>query len=56
MTDKTLFAVSIFLVGLGAGIALVAFVAPRSGSAAGKLIGCESDADLRKTKAGALSQ
>ena len=32
MTDKTLFAVTIFLTGPGAGIALVAFVAPRSGS------------------------
>jgi hypothetical protein len=41
MTDKTLFAVSIFLVGLGAGIALVVFVAPRSGSATNKLLGCK---------------
>jgi hypothetical protein len=55
MTDKTLFAVSIFLVGLGAGIALVAFVAPRSGSAAGKLIGCKSEGDPRQTKAGTSS-
>lgn len=56
MTDKTLFAVSIFLVGLGAGIALVAFVAPRSRSAAGKLIGSTSEAELRQAKAGPLSQ
>jgi hypothetical protein len=55
MTDKTLFAVSVFLVGLGAGIALVAFVAPRSGSA-GKLIGCKSEGDPRQAKAEALSQ
>jgi hypothetical protein len=54
MTDKTLFAVSIFLVGLGAGIALVAFVAPRSGEA-GKLLG-KSEGDLRHAKAGALPQ
>jgi hypothetical protein len=37
MTDKTLIVVSIFLIGLGAGIALVAFVAPRSVAASGKL-------------------
>jgi hypothetical protein len=55
MTDKTLFAVSIFLVGLGAGIALVTFVAPRSG-AAGKLLGDKSEGDLRHAKSGALSQ
>jgi hypothetical protein len=32
MTDKMLVSLSIFLTGLGAGIALVAFVAPRSRS------------------------
>jgi hypothetical protein len=55
MTDKTLFAVSIFLVGLGAGIALVAFVAPRSGSSAGKLIGCKSEGDPRQANTPGLS-
>jgi hypothetical protein len=43
MTDKTLFAVSIFLVGIGAGIALVTFIAPRSGAPAGKLLGGKSE-------------
>jgi hypothetical protein len=38
MTDKMLFTLSIFLAGLGAGIALVTFVAPRSRPAAGRLI------------------
>jgi hypothetical protein len=46
MTDKILFSISIFLTGLGAGIALVAFVAPRSR---------ESDKDLLTRKAAASS-
>ena len=55
MTDKTLFAMSIFLVGLGAGIALVAFIAPRS-VPVGKLIDRKSEKDPRRAKAEALSQ
>ena len=46
MTDKMLFSLSIFLTGLGAGIALTAFVAPRARSAKGQLIGCKSEEDL----------
>jgi hypothetical protein len=55
MTDKMLFSLSIFLAGLGAGIALAAFVAPRSLSATGRLIRCESEKDLLKAKAAASS-
>jgi hypothetical protein len=50
MTDKMLFSLSIFLTGLGAGIALVALVAPRSRLAKGRLIGCKSEEDLLKGK------
>ena len=50
MTDKMLFSLSIFLTGLGAGIALVAFVAPRSRSARGRIAGIKSDEDLLKGK------
>jgi len=46
MNDKMLFSISIFLAGLGAGIALVAFVAPRSHSATVRLIGCKPEEDL----------
>jgi len=42
MTDKMLFSLSIFLTGLGAGIALAAFVAPHRG----RLIGSRSEAVL----------
>ena len=55
MTDKTLFAVSIFLVGLGAGIALAALVSPRSRPATRGLIGRKSAEDLLNAKAGASS-
>jgi hypothetical protein len=55
MTDRMLFSLSIFLTGLGAGIALVAFVAPRTPSAKGRLIGCKSEKDLLKEKAAASS-
>ena len=44
MTDKVLYSISIFLTGLGAGIALVAFVAPRSRLAKGRLV-CRESAD-----------
>jgi hypothetical protein len=50
MNDKMLFSLSIFLAGLGAGIALVAFVAPRSRSATVRLIGCKPEADLPSGK------
>jgi hypothetical protein len=50
MNDKMLFSLSIFLTGLGAGIALVAFVAPRSRLAKGRLIGCRSEKDLPSGK------
>jgi len=53
MTDKMLFSLSIFLTGLGAGIALVAWVAPRSRPATGPPIGCQSEEDLLKAKAAA---
>jgi hypothetical protein len=53
MTDKMLFSISIFLAGLGAGIALAAFVAPRSRSATGRIIGCKSEEDLLNCKAAA---
>jgi hypothetical protein len=55
MTDKMLFSISIFLTGLGAGIALVALVAPRSCSAKRRLIGCKSDEDLMNGKTAASS-
>jgi hypothetical protein len=45
-----LYSFSIFLTGLGAGIALVAFVAPRSRSGRSK-----SEEQLRKVKAAAAS-
>lgn len=48
MTDKMLFSLSIFITGLGAGIALAALVVPRS-RPAGR-VGCKS-ADLLKEKA-----
>ena len=51
MTDKMLFSLSIFLTGLGAGIALVAFVAPRSPK--GQLAGCKSEEDLPKAEVAA---
>jgi hypothetical protein len=51
MTDKMLFSLSIFLAGLGAGIALAAFVAPHSRSIKGRLIGCKSEEDLLKRAA-----
>ena len=50
MNDKMLFSLSIFLAGLGAGIALVAFVAPRSRSATVRLIGYKPEADLPSGK------
>jgi hypothetical protein len=56
MTDKMLFSLSIFLTGLGAGIALVAFVAPRSRPATSPPNGCHSEEDLLKGKAAASSQ
>lgn len=46
MTDKMLFSLSIFLAGLGAGIALTALVAPRSRNAPGRPIGRKSEDDL----------
>jgi len=55
MTDKMLFSLSIFLTGLGAGIALVALVAPRSRLATSRLIGCQSEEDLLNGKAVASS-
>ena len=55
MTDKMLFSLSIFLTGLGAGIALVAFVAPRSRSATRRIVGCKSEEDLLNSKAAASS-
>lgn len=55
MTDKMLFSLSIFLTGLGAGIALVAFVAPRSRPATAPPIGCKSEEDLLKAEAAASS-
>jgi len=54
MTDKMLYSLSIFLAGLGAGVALVAFVAPRSRLAV-RLVGCKSEEDLLKGKAAASS-
>ncbi len=55
MTDKMLFSLSIFLTGLGAGIAVAAFVAPHSRPAKGRLIGCRTEEDLLKGKAAASS-
>jgi hypothetical protein len=55
MNDKMLFSLSIFLTGLGAGIALVAFVAPRTRSATVRLIGCKSEEDRPNGKAAAPS-
>jgi hypothetical protein len=52
VTDKMLYSLSIFLAGLGAGIALVAFVAPRSTR---RLIGCKPEEDLRNGKTAASS-
>jgi len=49
MTDKMLFSLSIFLAGLGAGIALAALVAPHSR----RIVHCESEGDLLKGKAAA---
>ena len=54
MTDKMLFSLSIFLTGLGAGIALAACVAPHSRGTNGRLIGFKSEEDLLKGKAAAL--
>jgi hypothetical protein len=56
MTDKMLFSLSIFLTGLGAGIALAAFLAPHSRRAEGRLAGCKSEEDLLGGKAAALSR
>jgi len=53
MTDKMLFSLSIFLAGLGAGIALAALVAPHSRSATGRILRCKSEEDLLKGKAAA---
>ena len=50
MNDKMLFSLSIFLAGLGAGIALVAFVAPRSRSATVRLVGCKPEEHLPSGK------
>lgn len=50
MTDKMLFSLSIFLTGIGAGVALAALVAPHTRSAAGRLLGCKTDEDLLKGK------
>jgi len=50
MNDKMLFSLSIFLTGLGAGIALVAFVAPRSRSATVRLVGCKPEEHLPSGK------
>lgn len=55
MTDKMLFSLSIFLAGLGAGIALAALVAPHTRSAASRLLGCKTDEDLLNGKATASS-
>jgi hypothetical protein len=55
MTDKMLFSLSIFLTGLGAGIALAAFVAPHSRSAKGRLTGFKSEEDLLKSEAASSS-
>jgi hypothetical protein len=55
MTDKMLFSLSIFLTGLGAGIALAAFVAPHSRAAKGRLIGFKSETGMLKGKAAASS-
>ena len=54
MTDKMLYSLSIFLTGLGAGIALAAFVARRS-CPAKSIIDCASDEDLLDGKAAASS-
>lgn len=48
MTDKMLFSLSIFLTGLGAGIALAAIVAPHARSAKGLQTGLQSEEDLPK--------
>jgi hypothetical protein len=57
MTDKMLFSLSIFLTGLGAGIALVTLIAPRSRSAASRLTtSCKSDEDSLKAQAAASSR
>jgi hypothetical protein len=51
MTDKMLFSLSIFLTGLGAGIALVALIAPRSRLATGRFTAsCKSEEDLMKAQ------
>lgn len=56
MTDKMLFSLSIFLAGLGAGVALATFVAPRAHSEKGRpRIGCKSEEDLLSGKAPASS-
>ena len=56
MTDKMLYSLSIFLAGLGAGIALVAFVAPRSLGAKRRIAACKSDEDSLSGKAEAPSR
>ena len=53
MTDKMLFSISIFLTGLGAGIALAAFVAPHSRTLTGRLVECQPGDDLPNGKAAA---
>lgn len=53
MTDKVLFSLSIFLTGLGAGVALAALVAPHTRSA--PRIGRKPEEALLKGKAAASS-
>jgi hypothetical protein len=53
MTDKMLFSLSIFLTGLGAGIAVAALVAPHSRSAKDGLAGGKSEKGLPGGKAAA---
>lgn len=54
MTDRMLFSLSIFLTGLGAGIALAAFVAPHSRILAGRLVTSKSDENILDGKTAAL--
>jgi hypothetical protein len=51
MSDKNLSVLSIFLTGVGAGIALAVFLVPRFGAATSHLIGCKA-AEREKPPAG----
>ncbi len=42
MSDKNLSTLSIFLTGMGAGIALAVYLVPRFGAATSHLIGCQA--------------